>query len=111
MGFEDHFMVHLAIVSLPDEYENLVSSYNNMKEKWTIGELISHAILEEERLKKSNKDHLNNVSHKRKFMTKGETTTMQRRTSPTSTILSMRRVNHLVPLNLIKMVKFIISMV
>jgi hypothetical protein len=33
MGFDDPFMVHLALVSLPDEYENLVSSYNNMKEK------------------------------------------------------------------------------
>jgi hypothetical protein len=33
MGFDDPFMIHLALVSLPDEYENLVSSYNNMKEK------------------------------------------------------------------------------
>jgi hypothetical protein len=60
-------MVHLALVSLPDEYGNLVSSYNNMKEKWTIDELISHVVLEEERLKKSNKDHINNVDNKRKF--------------------------------------------
>jgi hypothetical protein len=47
-GFDDPFMVHLALVSLPNEYGNLVSSYNNMKEKWTIHELISHAVLEEE---------------------------------------------------------------
>jgi hypothetical protein len=56
MGFDDPFMVHHALVSLPDEYGNLVSSYNNMKEKWTIDDLISHDVLEQERLKKSNKD-------------------------------------------------------
>jgi hypothetical protein len=48
MRFDDPFMLHLALVSLPDEYVNLVSSYNNMKEKWTIDELISHVVLEEE---------------------------------------------------------------
>jgi hypothetical protein len=69
--FDDPFMVHLALISLLDEYGNLVSSYNNMKEKWTIDELISHTVLEEERLKKSNKDHINNVGNKRKFHGKG----------------------------------------
>jgi hypothetical protein len=72
MGFDDPFMVHLALVSLPDEYGNPVSSCNNMKEKWTIDELISHVVLEEERLKKSNKDRINNVSNKRKFHGKGD---------------------------------------
>jgi hypothetical protein len=72
MGFDDPFMVHLALVSLPDEYGNLVSSYNNMKEKLTIDELISHVVLEKERLKKSNKDHINNVGNKRKFHGKGD---------------------------------------
>jgi hypothetical protein len=72
MWFDDPFMAHLALVSLPDEYGNLVSSYNNMKEKWTIDELISHAVLEEERLKKSNKYHINNVDNKRKFYDKGD---------------------------------------
>jgi hypothetical protein len=67
MGFDIPFMIHLALVSLPDEYENLISSYNNMKEKWTIDELISHIVLDEGRLKKSNKDHINNVDNKRKF--------------------------------------------
>jgi hypothetical protein len=72
MGFDDPFMVHLALVSLADEYGNLVSSYNNMKKKWIIDELISHVLLEEERLKKSNKDHINNVGNKRKFHGKGD---------------------------------------
>jgi hypothetical protein len=40
MRFDDPFIVHLALVSLLDEYGNLVSSYNNIKEKWTIDELI-----------------------------------------------------------------------
>jgi hypothetical protein len=65
-------MIHLALDSLPDEYGNLVSSYNNMKEKLIIDELISHVVLEEERLKKSNKDHINNVGNKRKFHGKGD---------------------------------------
>jgi hypothetical protein len=72
MGFDDPFTVHLALVSLPDEHGNLVSSCNNMKEKWTIDELISHDVLEEERLKKSNKDHINNAGNKRKFYGKGD---------------------------------------
>jgi hypothetical protein len=72
MGFDYPFMVHLALVSLPDEYGNLVSPYNNMKKKWTTDELISHIVLEEERLNKSNKDHINNVGNKRKFHGKGD---------------------------------------
>jgi hypothetical protein len=72
MGFDDPFMVYLALVSLSDEYGNLVSSYNNMKEKWTIDELISHVVFEEERLKKNNKDHINNVDNKRRFHGKGD---------------------------------------
>jgi hypothetical protein len=72
MRFDDPIMVHLTLVSLLDEYGNLVSSYNNMTEKWTIDNLISHVVLEEERLKKSNKDHINNVGNKRKFHDKGD---------------------------------------
>jgi hypothetical protein len=72
MGFHDPFMVHIALISLPDEYVNLVFSYNNMKEKWNIDELISHVVLEEERLKKTNKDHINNVGNKRNFHGKGD---------------------------------------
>jgi hypothetical protein len=67
IGFDDPFVVHLALVSLFDEYGNVVSSYNNKKEKWTIDELISHGVLEEERLKKRKKDDINNVGSKRKF--------------------------------------------
>jgi hypothetical protein len=90
MGFDDPFMVHLALVSLPDEYGNLVSSYNNMKEKWTIDKLISHVVLEEERLKESNKDHIDNVGNKRKFHDNKDKK-MLRRISLKATILSMRR--------------------
>jgi hypothetical protein len=72
MRFDDPIMVHLTLVSLLDEYGNLVSSYNNMTEKWTIDNLISHVVLEEERLKKSNKDHINNVGNKKKFHDKGD---------------------------------------
>jgi hypothetical protein len=67
MGFDIPFMIHLALV-----YENLISSYNNMKEKWTIDKLISHIVLDEGRLKKSNKDHINNIDNKRKFHHKGD---------------------------------------
>jgi hypothetical protein len=72
MGFEKPFLIHVVIVSLPDEYGNLVSSYNNMKDKWSIDELISHVVFEEETLKKANKDHVNQVDSKRKFHGKGE---------------------------------------
>jgi hypothetical protein len=81
MEFDDPFMIHLTLVSLPDEYGNLVSLYNNMKEKWIIDELISHALLEEERLKKSNKDHRNNVGNKRKFHGKGDNNNVKKNKS------------------------------
>jgi hypothetical protein len=81
-----------------------------MKEKWIIDELISHVVLEEERLKKSNKDHINNVDNKRKFYGKG-TTIILRRISLKAPIKSMRRVSHLARLNLRRMVNFVPSMV
>jgi hypothetical protein len=43
-----------------------------MKEKCTIDEFISHVVLEEERLKKSNKDNINNIDNKGKFHGKGD---------------------------------------
>jgi RNA processing factor Prp31 len=44
MRLDDPFMIHFALVSLHVEYGNLVSSYSNMKEKWTIDEFISHDV-------------------------------------------------------------------
>jgi hypothetical protein len=96
MGFDNPFMVHLALVSLPDEYDNLIFSYNNMKEKWTIDELISHAVLEEERLKKRNKDHINNVGNKRKFHDKGDNNNVKKNKSQRKYSSYARRVNLLV---------------
>lgn len=66
MGFDDPFLVHLVIVSPLNEYGNLVSSYNNMKDKWTVDELILYAVLDEERLKKTKSD-VNQVGCKRRF--------------------------------------------
>ena len=67
-------------------------------------------MLEEERLKKSNKDHINNVDNKRKFYGKGMTIIL-RRISLKAPIPSMRRASHLARLNLRRMVKFVTSVV
>lgn len=43
--------VHLVLISLPALYSQFKVSYNCQKEKWTLNELISYCVQEEERLK------------------------------------------------------------
>ncbi|KAL0283242.1 UNVERIFIED_CONTAM: hypothetical protein Sangu_2902200 [Sesamum angustifolium] len=48
--FED-LLVHLFLISLPIQFSQFKVSYNCQKETWSLNELISHCIQEEERLK------------------------------------------------------------
>ena len=48
--FED-FLVHLVLISLPTKFSQFKVSYNCQKETWSLNELISHCVQEEERLK------------------------------------------------------------
>ncbi|CAM8948254.1 unnamed protein product [Rhodiola kirilowii] len=44
-------LVHLVLISLPKQYSQFKISYNCQKEKWSLNELISFCVQEEERLK------------------------------------------------------------
>ena len=48
--FED-LLVHLVLIYLPTQFSQFKVSYNCQKETWSLNELISHCVQEEERLK------------------------------------------------------------
>ena len=47
----EDLLVHLVLISLPNQFSQFMVSYNCQKEKWTLNELISYCVQEEERLK------------------------------------------------------------
>ena len=61
--FED-LLVHLVLLSLPAQLSEFKVSYNYQKEKWTLYELISYCVQEEERLnqEKTENSHLASTS-------------------------------------------------
>ncbi|XP_062005369.1 uncharacterized protein LOC133722499 [Rosa rugosa] len=48
----DPWLVYLALSSLPPQFSQLVTTYNTQRDKWTINELISICVQEEDRIKK-----------------------------------------------------------
>ena len=52
LDLSDDLLVHLVLISLPAQYGQFIVSYNTQKDKWTINELISHCVQEEDRLKR-----------------------------------------------------------
>ena len=61
--YED-LLVHLVLISLPTQFSQFKVSYNCQKETWSLNELISHCVQEEERLKqeKIESTHLTGTS-------------------------------------------------
>ena len=51
LELSEDLLVHLVLISLPAQYSQFKVSYNTQKDKWTLNELISHCVQEEERLK------------------------------------------------------------
>ncbi|RDX71743.1 hypothetical protein CR513_48862, partial [Mucuna pruriens] len=47
-----NFLVHLVLISLPAHFGQFKVSYNTQKDKWSLNELISHCVQEEERLQR-----------------------------------------------------------
>ena len=66
LGFKEPQMVHMVMASLPKQFENFVSNYNMLQEKWSFQQLIAHCVEEEERIKASNGGSINYVHHKQK---------------------------------------------
>ena len=52
LELSEDLLVHLVLLSLPTQYGQFKVSYNTQKEKWTLNELISHCVQEEERLQR-----------------------------------------------------------
>ncbi|KAL9675131.1 hypothetical protein QQ045_003332 [Rhodiola kirilowii] len=51
LKLSENLLVHLVLISLPLEYSQFRISYNYQREKWTLNELISFCVEEEEMLK------------------------------------------------------------
>ena len=51
LELSEDLLVHLVLISLPTQYNQFKVSYNCQKETWSLNELISHCVQEEERLK------------------------------------------------------------
>ncbi|XP_059592201.1 uncharacterized protein LOC132253621 [Vitis vinifera] len=64
LELSDDLLVHLVLISLPAQFNQFKVSYNCQKDKWTLNELISFCVQEEERLKqdKTESAHLASIS-------------------------------------------------
>ena len=51
LDLSEDFLVHLVLISLPTQFSQFKVSYNCQNETWSLNELISHCVQEEERLK------------------------------------------------------------
>ncbi|KAL3655416.1 hypothetical protein CASFOL_001202 [Castilleja foliolosa] len=51
LGLSEDLLVHLVLISLPAQFNQFKVSYNCQKETWSLNELISHCVQEEERKK------------------------------------------------------------
>ena len=64
LDLSEDLLVHLVLISLPTQFSQFKVSYNCQKETWSLNELISHCVQEEERLKqeKIKSAHLTSTS-------------------------------------------------
>ncbi|KAL3529760.1 hypothetical protein ACH5RR_009082 [Cinchona calisaya] len=62
LELSDDLLVHLVLISLPAQFSQFKVSYNCQKDKWSLNELISHCVQEDERLKKENIESAHLVS-------------------------------------------------
>ncbi|XP_073136894.1 uncharacterized protein [Henckelia pumila] len=58
LELSDDMLVHLVLISLPNQFSQFKISYNCQKEKWSLNELISYYVQEEERLKQDKTESL-----------------------------------------------------
>ena len=68
LELSEDLLVHLVLISLPAQFSQFKVSYNTQKNKWTLNELISHCVQEEERIQrdKTESAHLASTSHNNK---------------------------------------------
>jgi hypothetical protein len=51
LELSEDLLIHLVLLSLPSQFGQFKISYNCQKEKWSLNELISFCVQEEERMK------------------------------------------------------------
>ena len=51
LELSEGILVHLVLISFRSKFGQFKVSYNTQKEKWTLNELISHCVQEEDKLK------------------------------------------------------------
>ncbi|KAK6139397.1 hypothetical protein DH2020_026861 [Rehmannia glutinosa] len=62
LELSEDLLVHLVLISLPGQFNQFKVSYNCQKETWSLNELISHCVQEEERLKQDKTESANIAS-------------------------------------------------
>ena len=62
MELYNDLLVHLVLLPLPAQFSQFKVSYNRQKEKWTLNELISYCVQEEEMLKQETTESVNLAS-------------------------------------------------
>jgi len=56
LEISEDLLIHLVLISLPASFNQFEVSYNCQKDKWSLNELISHSVQEEERLKQGKRE-------------------------------------------------------
>lgn len=64
LELSDDLLIHLVLLSLPSQFSQFKVTYNCQKEKWTLNELISLCVQEEDRLKQDRTEsaHFTSIS-------------------------------------------------
>ncbi|XP_060194764.1 uncharacterized protein LOC132623967 [Lycium barbarum] len=73
------FLVHFILNSLPSEYGPFKISYNTHKDKWSINELLTMCVQEEEKLKHEIPESVNLVTHDKRNAKKGKSIPMKKK--------------------------------
>ncbi|XP_070022775.1 uncharacterized protein [Nicotiana sylvestris] len=73
------FHVHFILNSLPAEYGPFKISYNTHKDKWSINELLTMCVQEEERLKHEIPESVNMVTRGKRNAKKGKSVPMKKK--------------------------------
>ncbi|XP_075077046.1 uncharacterized protein LOC142163802 [Nicotiana tabacum] len=81
VDMSEPFLVHFILNSLHTEYDPFKISYNTHKDKWSINELLTMCVQEEERLKHETPKSVNMVTHGKRNAKKGKSVPMKKKKS------------------------------
>nr|XP_009795901.1 PREDICTED: uncharacterized protein LOC104242524 [Nicotiana sylvestris] len=79
VDMSEPFLVHFILNSLPAEYGPFKISYNTHKDKWSINELLTICVQEEEMLKHEIPESVNMVTHSKRNAKKGKSVFMKKK--------------------------------